>query len=626
MSTAWTRIARMLGMALPTSVAVLAMASGAAWAQSTVWNIEGSDTLSAVIKEAITLSTARLKYGNPGSGQAEHDFLNDSSAHYLEGIGPMSRNFTYSVLQAHPTWQPTSPTQVLCLDGGIMISKKKPVKSLVVTPPITSPVPTAVQISDLAIALGGYPKSCWGSDPSACNVLLGSILNPPVANQNMSGGTTAECAHPQRIKSLDVIKSTFGVNRIDHIFRRDDKSGTQDTFREWLQFTNWCNGKSEGNTNAVGSNMNNEDLDPIRRPCAGPSDWTLQDPNSPYDPNTNPYVSGTKQLTKCTYYPLARTCKANDPDIGPGTVGGDYTAPDPNDQSKTKTNPYGVIRCSQGVVVAISESDAFDNSVDITQSIGQRVAGDGFGYSLGLAGLASNVTGTNYGKINGIAPSWDNIHKQTYLLSRRLFLQRATDVQDTIVATVTGGDDRVAQENVLFNWATDQNNIAPLCVKYGFVTTKQGGTPTNPTKNAHDACTLTSQKGNVGGCGNADPGAGTPKQCIGAEGEPATSATNAYPCVADSSTPKGTYCPLIPAQTVGYECNVANASVSGPDVTDYPPNGAEGAGAEPSQKCYDSVNSKALRCNIDNTLLSGICCDPTLTPPAAGACPLPLLP
>jgi hypothetical protein len=619
MSTAWTRIARMLGVAIPTSIAVMAMGSGAAWAQTT-WNIEGSDTLNSVIKDAITLSGARLKYGNPGSGQAEHDMLNDSSAHYVEGIGPMSRNFTYSVLQAHtsPNWEPTSPDQVLCLDAAVLTVKNKNphLQNITVTPP---PGPSA--ISDLAIILGGYPKGCWGSAPAACNITYGASQNPPVSNVNMSAGTTQECAHPERLAALQRLTSSATLSRIDHIFRRDDKSGTQDTWREWMQFTNWCNGKSEGNTNAVGSNMKNEDLDPIRRQCEG-GNWTLHDPNSPYDPNTNPYVSGTKQVTKCSYYPLAKTCNANDPDIGPGTAGGDYFAPDPSDQTKTVKNAYGVIRCSQGLVVAISESDDYTSSLippnpaalDITQSIGQRVAGQVSGFDMGLAGLASNVAGTFAVKINTNAASFANIHTQTYLLSRRLFLQRATDVQ------ATEDPDRATQENVLYDWVTNHCNVNPLCLKYGFVPTLQGADAAHPLADCSDACTNSKQKGNAGGCGKADPGVGTPKQNVGAEGEAALASTNAYPCVKDGNVLTSGYCPLIPTLTTGYECNVANASVSGPDTTDYPPNGAEGLGAEPSVKCDTG------RCNIDGTLLTGICCDPTLTPPAAGACPLPLLP
>jgi len=601
----------MLGMTIPTSIAVMAMGSGVAWAQSTVWNIEGSDTLTGVIKEAITLSGARLQYGNPGSGQAEKDM--QGIGNYLESIGPMSRNFTYGIVDpltgSHPTWQPKSPEQVLCLDAAILTSRKAQMNPTVTPPNGTNPV----AISDLAIVLGGYPKGCWGSAPAACNILYGAVLNPPVSNVNMSGGTTPECAHPERYNALQRLTSMAKVIRIDHILRRDDKSGTQDTFREWIQFTNWCNGKSEGNTNAIGSNMKNEDLDPIRRPCMD-SDWTLQDPKSPYNATTNPYVSGTKQVTKCSYYPLAKTCNANDPDIGPGTAGGDYTSPDPSDQTKTVTNRYGVIRCSQGLVVALSESDAFDNSVDITQSIGQRVAGQVNGYYLGLAGLASNVNGTFAGKINGNLANFSNVHKQTYLLSRRLFLQRGLDIQSS-----TGYDsDRAAQENQLYTWATNKCNITPLCVKYGFMATMQDKCSDN-CQSSKEVTPI-----NVGGCGNADPGAGTPKQCIGAEGEaavPTDHSKNTYPAVADGNIPAdGAYCPLLPALTTGYYCNVANASVSGPDKTDYPPNGGEGLGAEPSVKCGTG------RCNIDGTLLVGVCCDPALTPPAVGACPQPLLP
>ena len=586
MSTAWTRIVRMLGMTIPTSIAVMAIASGAAWAQTTtIWNIEGSDTCTQVIKQAITLSGARLLYGNPGSGQAEHDMLNDSSAHYVEGIGPMSRNFTYSVLQAHPTWAP-APEQVMCLDAAVLTVKAKNphLQNITVTPP-----PGPSPISDLAIILGGYPKGCWGLTPANCMITYGASYNPPVANVNMSGGTTPECAHPERLAALQRLTSSATLSRIDHIFRRDDKSGTQDTWREWMQFTNWCNGKSEGNTNAVGSNMKNEDLDPIRRPCEG-SDWTLTDPNSPYDPNTNPYIGGTKQVTKCSYYPLAKTCNANDPDIGPGAAGGDYTAPDPNDQTKTVKNAYGVIRCSQGLVVAVSESDDPPSNppplADITQSIGRRVSSNVSGFDMGLAGLASTQSGAFAVKINTNAPNSTNVHKGQYLLSRRLFIQRATDVQ------ATEDPDRAGQENVLFNWLTVSHvNVSLLCTQYGFMPAMQGPSTDN--------CTAKAESGNIA-CATPDPGVGTPKQNIGGEGEAAVANNNAYPCTADGSVPAGgSYCPLIPSLAASYECNVSDPGV---------------AGAQASQKCQTG------ECKIDTTLLTGTCCDPNAPPGTAGAC------
>jgi hypothetical protein len=50
----------------------------------------------------------------------------------------------------------------------------------------------------------------------------------------VSKGTTAECSDPCRTCLVGYLASAScqPVNRIEHIYRRDDKSGTQDTFRE----------------------------------------------------------------------------------------------------------------------------------------------------------------------------------------------------------------------------------------------------------------------------------------------------------------------------------------------------------------------------------------------------------
>jgi hypothetical protein len=466
----------MLGMTIPTSIAVLAMASGAARAQVT-YTLEGSDTLTDVVKASIKATSARLTYNNAGSGQAEKDMASLSGANLLEGIGPMSRNFVASVLSAHTSWQPTD-ANVVCLDAPVVSVKASSshCKDLTVETPITTG-----PISELAVVLGGYPATCRknsaiAGDRTKCLIgATGTPLSPAVA----STATTAECSDPVRLAALADLVACQKVARIDHIYRRDDKSGTQDTWREKLGFLRWCNGKSEGPTN-----LDNEDLDPIRTVCEA-SDWQNG--------------VGSIAQTRCTYYPTNQTCTAGSDPI-----------PDPN-------NPGQTIACTQGLVVAISTGDDGPNNTyaagqipaDVTQSIGRRIGNDLSGFFMGLAGLGSVkdvtwlATGTT---LNTISYAPTSIYPGAYLLSRRLFIQRATDVQATIAASSTlGGQDRVDQENALFNFMSNKCSIAPICTQYGFVPPYAGL--------CSDSCGSPKENGNIT-CLPGDPGVGTPKQNI----------------------------------------------------------------------------------------------------------------
>jgi ABC-type phosphate transport system substrate-binding protein len=474
MSSTWNRMKRMLGAAVPTSIAVLAMSSGIAQAQLT---IEGSDTLTEVITNAITQSGASLVYSNIGSGQAEKNML--GTGNFLQGIGPMSRNFVQSVLTAHPTWAPTD-ANVLALDAGIVGVANIAGRCQNITATLQdSNNPAIAQITtDLSIILSGYS----GTDGVK------------------SKATTAECAHPRRLAALANLTACQGVNRIDHIYRRDDKSGTQDTFREHLQMDRWCNGKSEGNNGLAGSNLVNEDLDPIRRPCIG--------------------ADSTKAQTRCTYYPLKTTCTAGSADI---------------------TDPtYGTLKCTQGLMVALSENDP--GQKDITLSIAQRVASDLNGYTVGLAGKAMvdlagapNV-GTN---INTVTYEDGNIRAGQYMLSRRLFLQRNP--------AGTGNTARDTEETKFFNWASNKCNLRQIVLDAGFL-------PPLATCSAacDDPLNIT--------CLTADPGVGTPKQNIGAE---STACNASYPCVADGTACSSGNCPVIPVLGSGSKCNVSAKCISG---------------------------------------------------------------
>jgi len=497
MASRWSRLKRMLGITLPTSMAVLALGGGIASAQP--YTLVGSDTLTEVITNAITASGANLTYKNTGSGQGEKDIAGLTGFDVQEGIAPMSRNFTSSILTGNLTWDPTDQN-VLALDAGVFAVANINGRCQNITEPLADPTnPAVAQVTtDMSIILSGYPAGGPGTK---------------------SGATTKECADPQRLAALARLVSCQGVNRIDHIYRRDDKSGTQDTFREHLQFDRWCNGKSEGNLNAAGSNLKNADLDPIRRPC------------------TTVNGDSTKAPSRCTFYPL------DYPAVGSSCKDGDVLA------ASDSHNTYGVaIPCTQGLVVALSENDP--GAKDITISIGRRIAADLNGYTMGAAGLAvvtqipnqANV-GAN---INTVTYEDANIRAGQYMLARRLFLQRRPDAVTSGWVTAA----RSAEEMKLFNWATNRCNIKPIVEAAGFLA---------PLATCTDACT---DPLNIT-CLTAEAGVGTPKQNIGAE---TTACDTAYPCVANgliaatagaSCGGTGTNCPVIPAEAAGFSCNLS---------------------------------------------------------------------
>jgi hypothetical protein len=609
----------MLGMTIPTSIAVMAMGSGAAWAQTT-YNVEGSDTLTEVILNAITKSGANIHYNNIGSGQAEKNMVHDTvfaAYNNYQGIGPMSRNFTGQVLDpdcaaknpatcnpsanppapymGHANWAPT-PKEVVGLDAGIvaLFDKNGQCQNIGAQADLVSPADQGTDKLNtlLSIVLSGYPESCEGvfslENSTQCTV--------------KSKATTKECASPTRLAALDWLSgSSCAGSRIDHIYRRDDKSGTQDTFREHLQFDRWCNGKSEGNNGARHSNLSNQDLDPIRRRCVA-SDYVPAD--SPTQTTTP--TQGARALTKCTYYPLATQCMSGDADI---------------------TDPtYGTIKCTQGLVVALSETDF--GSKDITISIRNRVAA-GNGTMAGLAGMAvveqgNNTVGTT---INTNSFENDNIRSGGYMFSRRLFLQRAPFQSPTPPAGCTYGQTppeaacgcptsgipatqnswpsclrcpsgtvgtwpfcvvelyprhscepwpmcqavivggvqvmphwvpdtdpfRNAEEVRLYAWLTNRVNAYQIVKDAGFLPPLD-----DPTMPCNDPLNIA--------CVSAPYGLGTPKQNIGAE---TTACATGYPCVANGSAcTTGTgNCGAIPSVPGTYACNVHDATHAGPKCT-----------------------------------------------------------
>jgi hypothetical protein len=474
------------------------------------FRVDGSDTLTQVVQDAIFFSKACISYHNIGSGQGEHNIINDSKALTIQGIAPMSRNFTVAAAAAANALGITVGFKnIVALDAPVVtfnVLANNVCGNLAPgymgdgglggTGPIDQSM--APPNNDLAVLLGGYPKS-------------GAVA------YNASLGTTQECADPRRIAVVDkMAKCQDDVDQITHILRRDDKSGTQDTFREHLGFAYWCNGNSPGNTNKNGSNLFNEDLDPIRHVCVG----------------ADPDPTKGKHQTRCTYYPTTQTCTAG---------------------SSSITDPvYGTLTCTQGLVVAISENDG--GQPDITMSIGSRVGGDLTHRTVGLAGLASSnpeTVKTQGATINTNGYDADTIMAKAYMFARRLYLMGEGTTTNSV---------RNAQEKVLFDYMTKNCQIGvtnppgrsnPILKDAGFLIPQPG-------QCGNDPCTALTTDPLA--CGPRDDGASMAAQNIGWQ---ETCTSNGNPCVTGQTCGTDSKCPDIsPRLATDYGCHVNKVCAS----------------------------------------------------------------
>jgi hypothetical protein len=200
-------------------------------------------------------------------------------------------------------------------------------------------------------------------------------------------------------------------------------------------------------------NLNNYDLDPIRRPCA-------------------PAIVGSVAPTNCTDMTTGLFCQASDNNAN----------------------------CTQGLVTALTDTDP--EAADITDSIAARIANDNTGKTIGYAGLEAVSTGraTKGEFINTISYQAQNVRPATFMMARRLFLQNAltnstsaadisTDTAGPAISTagagelgIGGGSAQVTAEQNFWNWATLHENIDPIVTRYNFITCG-----TDPA--TEDACT-----------------------------------------------------------------------------------------------------------------------------------------
>jgi hypothetical protein len=515
-------------------------------AGSNCWRLKGSDTLFEIMTQAITdartlptpLAT-ELFYEGTGSGNGEAQMTKATATGLgVQSIAPMSRNFRPKFIDSldttgtggadfvartatnltavgHAAWKP-SPDNVVALDAAVFL------------------VDAAVPLTDLQFntffdnaAGNSVPKASKNNDTlplSFGHASINEALNPTFNYSNimsviLSGvdgtGTVKACADPRRLQALQDLSDAMAVSTLNHVYRRDDNSGTTDTFKDRIMvvdntdtknlnrypFTGgrFCNGTALGNIDgstqlqgtcsvsrattcysikdcpgaATGEvcqfNLNNQDFDPIRRPCAA--------------------ASATAAPTSCTNQVTGQACQANQAGnkFCSVTTGTACTA-DANCPATEKCLDF----CTQGLVVALSDTDP--GSSDITISIGNRVK-DGQQQVIGYAGRAGTTVGTGDVVkplfINGTSPASadggdDYVRQETYLLARRLFIQSpytkagaakaGSTAQDAIDDTqtnlgVTGGNTfQLAAEKAFFTgFLTNRARMDKISRDKGFI-------------------------------------------------------------------------------------------------------------------------------------------------------------
>jgi|GEM_PF-1631022 len=490
------------------SIAVfLALASSQASAQT--YHLKGSDTLFDIMTQAIANAQAvtpaipgvsQLVYDGTGSGNAEAQMTTTAGAAGARGvqsIGPMSRNFRPKYIDSlavgfstngRASWAP-SPTNVIGLDAAVFVSKSSAgCKNLSFKTFIDSGAPSGSEPAVVHAVPNDQTLPLAFGNSSALNNLSPAVNYNNLLEVVLSGpdgsGTIKACSDPKRIQALQDLTSCLGVDHIEHIYRRDDNSGTTDTIRDRIMVVasatdphypfvggRFCNGKAIGGIDGSAAqaglcsvtrtqlcgratdaacpgaencqfNLNDQDFDPIRRPCAS--------------------LDASSAPTSCSDLTTGLSCQAAD------------------------NNP----NCTQGLVIALSDTDP--GSSDITTSIRTRVKNDPLGFIMGYAGreAAKAGSGSKGTTVLGIGFTDANVRSENYFLSRRLFLQNgivagqpATDAPNDLATNqgITGGGaNQITAEQNLFSYMTDPNGtftggapgrcvVDPVVRQFGFI-------------------------------------------------------------------------------------------------------------------------------------------------------------
>jgi hypothetical protein len=370
----------------------------------------------------------------------------------------------------HAAWAPAA-ANVVGLDAAVFVVKGGTLENIDFPVFTDTSVPSAFKkaVKNNATLPGAF------GDGTAFNNLASTTNYSNIMSVVLSGvdgtGTLKACADPKRVQAIQDLAGYLGVSTMSHLYRRDDNSGTTDTFKDRIMvvdqtdgtktrypFTGgrFCNGTAVGSisgstaqqgicnvdrtktcysnaecvSNGGGTvcqfNLNNQDFDPIRRPCVA--------------------SDSTHVPTSCTDMTTGKPCQASD----------------------------GNANCTQGFIVALSDNDPSQS--DITTSIGFRVR-TGDGSVMGYAGREAAV-GAKALRVNTIAPADDNVRKSTYLLARRLFIQNtfANSADSNDIPTVDqsslgqgGGSDQLTKEQSLWGYLSDRTKMDPIVRLYNFI-------------------------------------------------------------------------------------------------------------------------------------------------------------
>jgi hypothetical protein len=436
-----------------------------------------------------------LNGGNPGLG--------------TQSIGAMSRNFrpnescksagqggcSSQIQGQFPSWQPGIPN-VGGLDAATIITRNQANRFTNFDLPLLATDSTKANPNTSSLAAtcnfgtpGGPSTPGVAGSGNCYDQLLQLILS------GFDGsGSTAACAHPARVQAIADFSSAFG-STIRHFYRRDENSGTTDTFKDKINVGRFCSGTAVGvlGANKVHPNLNNEDHDPIRRPC-------------------DVSQTGVREAVNCTDLSTGLQCNTS------------------------------AASCTQGFLTALSENDP--GISDITVTIATRVGNDLSGLTVGYAGregIRLGAATTSGPFINTNPPTDALVRGDVYLLSRRLYLMRGpaqpnldtaalgtnrTQVRANTAGGVCpdgtngclervnnlggsnsalkcpdgsansctgGGAKQVSAEDAFFRWATDAGgggsqqgapgrfNLDPVMTQFGFLPcTSDSSNPTDP--------------------------------------------------------------------------------------------------------------------------------------------------
>jgi hypothetical protein len=492
-------------------------------AGSFCYKLRGSDTLFDIMTEAIrqarldgggtsplALAAKDLFYQGTGSGNAE-TAMRTATATALgsQSIGPMSRNFRPNIIDAlsttftarsasattavgHAAWYPTSKN-VVGLDAAVFVVKNTaPLENLTFRTFTDSAIPESA--FDKAAPNDSSLQTQFGN-PGAFNKLNPAFNYNDAIAVILSGvdgsGTLAACSDPRRVQAVQDLASLLNVATLQHVLRRDENSGTTDTFKDRIMVVaatsdtarypfiggRFCNGASIGGITGTAQQQgicsnNRATLCSADADCGAGRCWfNLNNPD--YDPIRRPCMAADAQVapTSCTDMTTGLPCQASD------------------------GNP----NCTQGLVVALSDADA--NVSDITTSIGSRI-GNSAGDITGFAGreAASSTFGTKALAINTHRATDAKVRSSLYLLARRLFIQNSYEnsVSSWDIPTDSagggggnGGSDQLTKEqNLWTNFLSDRSKMDSIVRQFNFIRCGSAGDGSDPDAESNNLCSL----------------------------------------------------------------------------------------------------------------------------------------